>query len=86
MNIEKLGNSEKLKFPFWVEGTFGDDIWWGGAGGPDCGGGSGGRRGHGREPDGTGNWGQGCQVARERGDDRRQEGQMTVVGGWWVGQ
>ena len=30
MNIEKLGNSEKLKFPFWVEGTFGDNIWWGG--------------------------------------------------------
>ena len=30
MNIRKLGNSEKLKFPFWVEGTFGDDIWWGG--------------------------------------------------------
>ena len=29
-NIGKLGNSEKLKFPFWVEGTFGDDIWWGG--------------------------------------------------------
>ena len=24
MNIGKLGNSEKLKFPFWVEGTFGD--------------------------------------------------------------
>ena len=30
MNIRKLGNLEKLKFPFWVEGTFGDDIWWGG--------------------------------------------------------
>ena len=29
-NIRKLVNSEKLKFPFWVEGTFGDDIWWGG--------------------------------------------------------
>ena len=26
MNIGKLGNSEKLKFPFWVKGTFGDDI------------------------------------------------------------
>ena len=26
----KLGNLEKLKFPFRVEGTFGDDIWWGG--------------------------------------------------------
>ena len=25
-NIGKLGNSEKLKFPFWLEGTFGDDI------------------------------------------------------------
>ena len=25
-NIRKFGNSEKLKFPFWVEGTFGDDI------------------------------------------------------------
>ena len=27
-NIKKIGNSEKLKFPFWVEGTFSDDIWW----------------------------------------------------------
>ena len=26
MNIRKLKNSEKLKFPFMVEGTFGDDI------------------------------------------------------------
>ena len=26
MNIGKLVNSEKLKFPFRVEGTFGDDI------------------------------------------------------------
>ena len=25
-SIGKLRNSEKLKFPFWVEGTFGDDI------------------------------------------------------------
>ena len=30
MKIRKLGNSEKLKFPFWVEGMFGDDICWGG--------------------------------------------------------
>ena len=30
MNLRKLGNSEKLKFSFWVEGTFGDDIWWDG--------------------------------------------------------
>ena len=30
MNIRKRGNSEKLKFPSWVEGTFGDDVWWGG--------------------------------------------------------
>ena len=51
-NIGKLGNSEKLKFPFWVEGTSGDDIWWGGAGGPVGGGISGSRRGNGREPDG----------------------------------
>ena len=29
-NIRKHGDSEKLKFPFLVEGTFGDDIWWGG--------------------------------------------------------
>ena len=26
INTRKLRNSEKLKFPFWVEGTFGDDI------------------------------------------------------------
>ena len=25
-NIGKLRNLEKLKFPFWEEGTFGDDI------------------------------------------------------------
>ena len=30
MNLRKLGNSEKLKFSFWVEGTFGDNIWWDG--------------------------------------------------------
>ena len=51
------GKIEKLKFPFWVEGTFGDDIWWGGvgdgAGGPVEGGVSGSRRGNGREPDGA---------------------------------
>ena len=35
MNIRKLKNSEKVKFPFLVEGTFSDDIWWGGAGGSD---------------------------------------------------
>ena len=28
LNIGKLENLKKLKFPFWVEGTFGDDIWW----------------------------------------------------------
>ena len=26
MNIRNLRNSEKIKFPFWVEGIFGDDI------------------------------------------------------------
>ena len=26
MNLGKLRNLEKLKFPFWVEKTFGDDI------------------------------------------------------------
>ena len=59
MNIRKLRNSEKLKFPFWVEGTFGDDIWsgGGGAGGPVGGGVSGSRRGNGREPDGAGSVG-----------------------------
>ena len=30
MNIRKLGIWEKLKFPFLVAGTFGDNIWWGG--------------------------------------------------------
>ena len=56
MNIGKLKNLEKLMFPFWVEGTFGDDIWWGGggAGGPAGGGVIGSRRGNGREPDGAG--------------------------------
>ena len=41
-----------------------------GAGGPDWGLGSGGRRGNGREPDGTGGWGQECQMAGEGGDVR----------------
>ena len=44
-------NSEKLKFPFWVEGTFGGVR--GGAGGPVWGEVSGSRRGNGREPDGA---------------------------------
>ena len=74
-----------------MEGTFGDDIWWGGAEGP-CGGGgrelagsqmgqgSGGQKGHmaGRE----GNTGEG-------GDGRGQKDKMVVAGlvgaggGWW---
>ena len=55
-----------------------------GAGGPDLGGGSGGRRGNGRKPDGTGSCGQECQMAREGGDGRGQEGKMAVA--WVVGQ
>ena len=35
MNIRKLKNSEKVKFPFLVEVTFSDDIWWGGVGQED---------------------------------------------------
>ena len=64
-NIGKLRNSEKLKFPFWVEEIFGDDIWWGrvggvsGAGGPVGGVVSGSRGGSGRELDGAGAVGQG---------------------------
>ena len=44
-----------------------------GAGGPAWSGGSGGRRGNGREPDETGSWGQECQMAGEEGNvkDRR---------------
>ena len=56
-----------------------------GAGGPDWGGGSGGRRGNGREPDGTGSWGQKCQMAWEGVDGRRQEGQMAAAGGGGTG-
>ena len=52
-----------------------------GAGGPDWGGGSGGRRGNSRESDGTGSWGQECQMVGEGEDGRRQEGQMAVAGG-----
>ena len=33
-------------------------------------GGSGGRRGNGREPDETGSWGQECQIAGDRGDGK----------------
>ena len=40
------------------------------AGGLDWDGSSGGRRGIGREPDGTGNWGQECQMVGEEGDGR----------------
>ena len=57
MNIRKPRNLEKLQFDFWVEGTFGDDIWWSGVGMgaelPD-GGGGGGAGG----PDSRGWWGQ----------------------------
>ena len=45
-----------------------------GTGGPDWGGDSGGRRGNSREPDGTGSWGQECQMAGEGGDGKGQEG------------
>ena len=55
------------------------------AGDPDWGGGSGGRRDNGREPDGTGSWDQECQMARERGDGREKEGQMAVDGGGGAG-
>ena len=59
-------NSEKLKFSFWVEGTLGDDIWWGrfrrtrwwwGSGGRwqmAVADGGRGRMGDGREPDRAG--------------------------------
>ena len=46
---------------------------------------SGGRRGNGRELDGTGSWGQECQMAEEGGDDRGQKGQMAVDGGGGAG-
>ena len=39
-----------------------------GAGGPDFGGGSRGRRGNGREPEWTGSWSQEYQMAGEGGD------------------
>ena len=52
-----------------MEGTFGDGTWWGvGAGGPDRGGVVG-QEGNDRYPDGTGSWGQECQMAGEGGDD-----------------
>ena len=38
MNIGKLGKLEKPKFPFQVEGTFGDDIWYGRGSGQEEGG------------------------------------------------
>ena len=51
-----------------------------GAGGPDWGGGSGGRRDNGREPAGIGSWGKEWQVAGKGADGREQEGQMEVAG------
>ena len=80
MNIGKLGNSKKVKFPFWMEGTFGDDIWLGGSRRSRLGG-DGVRRNNGSEPDGTGILGQECQMAEEGGDGRGQEGQMVGVVG-----
>ena len=56
-----------------------------GAGGPDWGRSSGGRRGNGREPDGIGSWSQEYQMAGEGEDDRQQEGQMAVAGGGGIG-
>ena len=56
-----------------------------GAGGADWGEGSGGIRGNGREPDGTGCWGQECQMAGDGGHCRGQEGQMAVAGGGGAG-
>ena len=94
-SIRKLGNSEKLKFPFWVMGPLvmifgGVGV---GAGRPDGGGGGGvggldgvspgggSRRDNGREPDGAGQLGPGGPDGREGGDDREHEGQMAVAGG-----
>ena len=66
-NIGKLRNLEKLKFPFWVEGTFGDNILWSGGGGRRArwGWGSVGRKGNGTVLDGQGREGSaGCRRAR----------------------
>ena len=49
-----------------------------GAGGPDWGRGSGGRRDNGKQPDGTGSWNQESQI-------QEQMGQMAVAGGGGVG-
>ena len=51
-----------------------------GAGVPDWGGGSGGRRGNGREPDGTGSWGQECQMAGEGEDSRSRRARWQLLG------
>ena len=51
-----------------------------GAGGPDWGGGNGGRRGNGREPDGTGSWGQEYQMAGEEGDRRGRRARWQLLG------
>ena len=73
MNIENLENRKNSNFLFgWREPLvmiFGRV----GAGGPDWGGGSGGRRGNGRELDGTGSW---ARSARWQG----REG-MVITGG-----
>ena len=84
-NIGKLRNSDKLKFPFWVEGTFGDDIWWGGGGGGASGpvGGrvSGSRRSNSREPDGAGAVG-----ARKGGEGWQGAGGPDGSCSGWLGR
>ena len=80
MNIGKLGNLEKLKFLFWVEGTFEDNIWWGGGRRSRLEWGSGGRRGNGKEPDGTGSWGQECLMAGEGGDGGGRRARWQLLG------
>ena len=41
---------------------------------------SGGRRGNGRDPDGTGSWGQECQMAEVGGDGRGRRAKWQLLG------
>ena len=80
---ENLETQKKLKFFFGCRGPL--VIMFGGmeAGGPDWDGGSGCRRGNGREPDGTGSWGQECQMVGRKGmaGGRRTRWQLLGVVG-----
>ena len=78
--LENLENQKNLNFLFGWKGPLVMILGGVGAGGPDWGRGSGSRRSNGREPDGTGSWGQECQMAGKGGDGMGRRARLQLLG------